>query len=50
MAASAHRLRLASPSISMKAFDVFFEFVPGMGLLPETRFDIGGAIGARYFF
>ena len=36
--------------LNEKAFDVFFEFVPGMGLLPETRFDIGGAIGARYFF
>ena len=31
-------------------FDVFVEFVPGMRVLPETRFDLGGAIGARYFF
>ncbi|MEE2787214.1 MAG: hypothetical protein VX589_07735 [Myxococcota bacterium] len=36
--------------LDRRPFDVFFEFVPGMGLLPETRFDLGGAIGGRYFF
>ena len=30
--------------------DVFFEIVPGMSILPETRLIIGGAIGARYYF
>ena len=33
-----------------RSIDVFFEIVPGMSLLPETRLVVGGAIGARYYF
>jgi hypothetical protein len=31
-------------------FDVFFEAVPILDLLPETDFTISAAIGGRYFF
>lgn len=30
--------------------DIFAEVVPGLSLLPEIRFYIGGGIGVRYFF
>lgn len=30
--------------------DIFIEIVPGLALLPDTRFDIGGGIGIRYWF
>ena len=30
--------------------DVFFEIAPIMDLIPDTRFDFNGAIGARFFF
>lgn len=30
--------------------DVFLEVVPGLDLLPSTWFDIGGALGVRYWF
>ena len=30
--------------------DIFAEIAPGIGLLPEIKFYIGGGIGARYFF
>jgi hypothetical protein len=32
------------------AFDVFFEAVPILDILPETNFTISAAIGGRYFF
>ena len=31
-------------------FDLFFEVVPILNLVPSTDFDINGAIGFRYFF
>lgn len=31
-------------------FDIFVEIVPGFVILPDTKFDIGGGIGARYWF
>ena len=31
-------------------FEVFAEIVPVMSLYPDTRVDIDGAIGARYYF
>lgn len=31
-------------------FDVFFELAPVFDLIPETRFDLSGGVGARYFF
>lgn len=33
-----------------ESFDIFFELVPGMDLLPATEFQLDGAIGCRYFF
>ena len=30
--------------------EVFFELAPGLALLPEIKFYIGGGIGARYYF
>lgn len=30
--------------------DIFLEVVPALDLLPSTTFDIGAAIGARYWF
>jgi hypothetical protein len=30
--------------------DIFAEIAPGISLLPEIKFYIGGGIGARYFF
>ena len=33
-----------------ETFDVFFEAVPILDILPETDFTIGAAIGGRYFF
>jgi hypothetical protein len=33
-----------------EAFDVFFEAVPILDVLPETNFTISAAIGGRYFF
>ncbi len=29
-------------------FEVFLQLVPTLRLLPETRFDVGGAVGVRY--
>lgn len=31
-------------------FDIFFELAPIFDLIPETRFDLEGGIGARYYF
>jgi hypothetical protein len=31
-------------------FDVFFEVVPILELVPDSEFDISAAVGARYFF
>jgi hypothetical protein len=31
-------------------FDLFLEVVPLLNLLPETEFDINGAVGVRYYF
>ena len=33
-----------------ETFDVFFEAVPILDILPETDFTISAAIGGRYFF
>ena len=30
--------------------DIFLEFAPIMDLIPDTKFDFNGAIGARFFF
>jgi hypothetical protein len=30
--------------------DIFAEIVPGLSLLPDLKFYIGGGIGVRYFF
>jgi len=30
--------------------EVFFELAPGLALLPEIKFYMGGGIGARYYF
>ncbi len=30
--------------------DVFIEIVPGLALIPDTKFDMGGGIGVRYWF
>ena len=30
--------------------DAFVEIAPGIGLYPSTRFDLGAAIGIRYYF
>lgn len=30
--------------------DVFLEIRPGLNLVPETRFDMSGGIGVRYYF
>jgi hypothetical protein len=30
--------------------DIFFEIAPGIALLPDIDFYIGGGIGARYYF
>jgi hypothetical protein len=30
--------------------DVFIELVPGLQLIPDTRFEMGGGIGVRYWF
>ncbi len=30
--------------------DVFFEIVPLLDLTPETRGDVQGAVGVRYYF
>jgi len=32
------------------AVDLFFELVPTLNLSPDTDFELGAAIGARYFF
>ena len=31
-------------------FDIFLEVVPTFDLMPETKFGVGGGIGARYYF
>jgi hypothetical protein len=31
-------------------FDVFFELVPTLDLVPSTDFDFNGALGGRFFF
>jgi len=31
-------------------FDLFLEVVPLLNLLPETEFDMNGAVGVRYYF
>lgn len=31
-------------------FDLFLEVVPLLNLLPETAFDMNGAVGVRYYF
>lgn len=31
-------------------FDIFLEIVPILDLVPDTDFDLNGALGARYFF
>jgi len=33
-----------------RKFDVFFELVPVVGLLPDFGFGVSGAIGLRYNF
>lgn len=30
--------------------DVFIEIVPGLTIIPDTKFDMGGGIGVRYWF
>lgn len=30
--------------------DLFIEVVPGLGVLPDTDFDVDGGIGVRYYF
>jgi hypothetical protein len=30
--------------------DIFLEIAPGLALLPDTKFDMGGGIGVRYWF
>lgn len=30
--------------------DIFLEVVPMIDVVPDTDFDLGGAVGARYFF
>ena len=30
--------------------DIFIELVPGLQLIPDTRFEMGGGIGVRYWF
>ena len=30
--------------------DVFIEIVPGLEIIPDTQFDMGGGIGVRYWF
>jgi hypothetical protein len=30
--------------------DIFLELVPGLAILPDTRLDMGGGIGIRYWF
>jgi hypothetical protein len=30
--------------------DVFIEIVPGLAIIPDTKFDMGGGIGVRYWF
>ena len=30
--------------------DVFIELVPGLEIIPDTKFDINGGIGVRYWF
>ncbi|MBV71270.1 MAG: hypothetical protein CMH52_07965 [Myxococcales bacterium] len=36
--------------LDIAPLDVFFEFVPGMRLLPATDADLGAALGARWYF
>lgn len=31
-------------------FEVYLEIAPGMDLVPDTKFDISGVVGARYYF
>jgi hypothetical protein len=31
-------------------FDIFMEIVPIFNVMPETDFDLGGGIGARFYF
>ncbi len=30
--------------------DIFIEIVPGLAIIPDTKFDMGGGIGVRYWF
>jgi hypothetical protein len=30
--------------------DIFLEIVPGLAILPDTKLDMGGGIGIRYWF
>ena len=30
--------------------DIFLEIVPGLGIIPDTKFEIEGGVGIRYWF
>jgi hypothetical protein len=37
-------------NVEIDRFDIFLQLTPRLDLVPDTDFDIGGGIGARFFF
>lgn len=37
-------------NVEIDRFDIFLQLTPRLDLIPDTDFDIGGGLGARFFF
>jgi hypothetical protein len=37
-------------NVEIDRFDIFLQLTPRLDLVPDTGFDIGGGLGARFFF
>ncbi len=37
-------------NLEIDRFDIFLQLTPRLDLIPDTDFDIGGGLGARFFF
>lgn len=37
-------------NVEIERFDIFLQLTPRLDLVPDTDFDIGGGLGARFFF
>lgn len=37
-------------NVEIDRFDIFIQLTPRLDLVPDTNFDMGGGIGARFFF